>query len=49
MAGSWPALHRLLDGYLEAGLTKFVVRPAGPIPFPAFVERFVKELHPLED
>jgi probable F420-dependent oxidoreductase len=49
MAGSWPALHRLLDGYLKAGLTKFVVRPAGPIPFTAFVERFAKELHPLEN
>lgn len=49
IAGSWDGLHRLLDGYLEAGLTKFVVRPAGPIPFERFVERFVKELHPLEN
>jgi len=49
LAGSWDHLHRLLDGYLEAGLTKFVVRPAGQIPFEAFVERFAKELHPLEN
>lgn len=49
VAGSWPELHRLLDGYLEAGLTKFVVRPASPIPFAAFVERFVRELHPLQN
>jgi probable F420-dependent oxidoreductase len=49
LAGSWPDLHRMLDGYLEAGLTKFVVRPAGAIPFPSFVERFVRELHPLEN
>ncbi len=47
LAGSWEDLHRLLDGYLEAGLTKFVVRPAGQVPFEGFVERFVKELHPL--
>lgn len=49
LAGSWEHLHRLLDGYLEAGLTKFVVRPAGQVPFERFVERFVKELHPLEN
>lgn len=49
LAGSWDDLHRLLDGYLEAGLTKFVVRPGAPIPFERFVERFVKELHPLEN
>ena len=49
MAGSWDDLHRLLDGYLEAGLTKFVVRPAGEVAFETFVERFVKELHPLEN
>lgn len=50
MAGTWSDLHRLLDGYLEAGLTKFVVRPAGPTPhYETFVERFVRELHPLEN
>jgi len=49
VATSWPALHRLLDGHVEAGLTKFVIRPAGPQPFEAFLERFVSELGPREN
>jgi len=48
VAGTWPALHRLLEGYVEAGLTKFVVRPAGAQPFEEFLDRFVTELMPLE-
>src|SRR5215472_6637670 len=48
VAGSWPALHRLLDGYLEAGLTKFVIRPAGPGTFDEFLERFLAELQPRQ-
>ena len=46
VAADWPALHRLLDGHIAAGLTKFVIRPAGPQPFEAFLERFVTELGP---
>jgi probable F420-dependent oxidoreductase len=49
IAGSWPQLHRLLDGYLSAGLTKFVIRPAGPGPFEGFLERYLAELHPLQN
>jgi len=48
VAGSWPALHRLLDGYIEAGLTKFVVRPAGAQPYEDFLDRFVTELMPRQ-
>jgi probable F420-dependent oxidoreductase len=48
LAGSWPALHRLLEGHIEAGLTKFVVRPAGDQPFEEFLDRFVRELMPLQ-
>ncbi|QIS21953.1 TIGR03854 family LLM class F420-dependent oxidoreductase [Nocardia terpenica] len=48
-AGSWPDLHRLLDGYLEAGLTKFVVRSTADQPFGDFVERFVAELVPRQN
>ncbi|ATL69679.1 TIGR03854 family LLM class F420-dependent oxidoreductase [Nocardia terpenica] len=48
-AGSWPDLHRLLDGYLEAGLTKFVVRSTTGQPFGEFVERFVAELIPRQN
>lgn len=48
-AADWPQLHRLLDGYLAAGLTKFVIRPAGGAPPEAFVERFVAELLPRQN
>jgi probable F420-dependent oxidoreductase len=48
LAGSWPALHRLLEGHIEAGLTKFVVRPAGAQPFEEFLDRVVRELLPLQ-
>jgi probable F420-dependent oxidoreductase len=48
VAGSWPALHRMLDGYIEAGLTKFVVRPAGAQSFEEFLDRFVRELIPVQ-
>jgi probable F420-dependent oxidoreductase len=44
IAGGWDQLHRQLDGYLEAGLTKFVIRPAGQVPVDGFVDRFVAEL-----
>ncbi len=48
IADGWPALHRLLDGYLEAGLTKFVVRPAEARDFDRFLDRFVAELLPRQ-
>jgi probable F420-dependent oxidoreductase len=44
IAGGWDQLHRQLDGYLDAGLTKFVIRPAGRVPVDGFVDRFVAEL-----
>lgn len=49
MAGSWPDLHRLLDGYLAAGLTKFVVYHRGPQPFAEFLDTFVAELLPRQN
>lgn len=49
VAGSWPALHRLLEGHLEAGLTKFVIRPADSQPFEEFLDRFLVELMPLQN
>ena len=49
IAGSWPELHRQIDGYVAAGLTKFVVRPAGRESIDAFVDRFVAELLPREN
>jgi probable F420-dependent oxidoreductase len=49
IAGSWGELHRQLDGYLAAGLTKFVIRPADRSPVDEFVDRFVAELLPREN
>lgn len=44
VAAGWDALHRQLDAYLEAGLTKFVIRPVGTAPLDGFIDRFVDEL-----
>ncbi|KAA9158613.1 TIGR03854 family LLM class F420-dependent oxidoreductase [Amycolatopsis acidicola] len=49
VAGSWADLHRLLDGYLEAGLTKFVVYHRGNGPFDEFADRFAEELLPRQN
>ncbi|MGW1739792.1 TIGR03854 family LLM class F420-dependent oxidoreductase [Nocardia sp. NPDC001965] len=49
VAGSWPELHRLIDGYLEAGLSKFVVVPADGKPLDGFLDRFVTELLPRQN
>lgn len=49
IAASWPDLHRLLDGYLAAGLTKFVIYHRGPQPFAEFVDRFAAELLPRQN
>ena len=43
----------MIGQYVEAGLTKFVVRPAsglpGPASFGSFVDGFVRELVPLQN
>lgn len=44
IAVGWDQLHRRLDAYLEAGLTKFVIRPAGSASVDGFLDRFVTEL-----
>jgi len=44
IAAGWDRLHRQLDEYIEAGLTKFVVRPVGEAPTEPFLDRFVTEL-----
>jgi probable F420-dependent oxidoreductase len=44
IAAGWDRLHRQLDAYLDAGLTKFVIRPAGRGPLDGFIDRFVAEL-----
>ncbi|RAV11623.1 TIGR03854 family LLM class F420-dependent oxidoreductase [Mycolicibacterium sp. GF69] len=49
IAADWPQLHRQLDAYLDAGLTKFVIRPAGRLRMTEFVDRFVAELVPRQN
>jgi probable F420-dependent oxidoreductase len=50
VAADWPALHRQLDAYIDAGLTKFVIRPLGAGPDAAdFVDRFARELLPRQN
>jgi probable F420-dependent oxidoreductase len=49
VADGWPQLHRMIDGYLEAGLTKFVIRPTGGVGTDEFVDRFAAELLPREN
>lgn len=44
VAAGWARLHRQLDAYLEAGLTKFVIRPVGATSLDGFIDRFVTEL-----
>lgn len=49
VAQDWAALHRQIDAYLAAGLTKFVIRPAGGASIDRFLETFVSELLPREN
>jgi probable F420-dependent oxidoreductase len=49
IADSWSRLHRQLDAYLEAGLSKFVIRSAGLCSASAFIDRFVAELLPRQN
>ncbi|WP_319452311.1 MULTISPECIES: TIGR03854 family LLM class F420-dependent oxidoreductase [unclassified Mycobacterium] len=49
VADGWDALHRKIDEYVAAGLTKFVVRPAGSADLPMFTQRFAAELLPREN
>lgn len=44
IAVGWDRLHRQLDAYIDAGLTKFVIRPAGGAPLDGFLDRFVSEV-----
>ncbi|MFI6864193.1 TIGR03854 family LLM class F420-dependent oxidoreductase [Streptomyces sp. NPDC050421] len=49
VADGWPELHRLLDCYTEAGLSKFVVYSAGGRSFDSFLDRFEAELLPRQN
>jgi probable F420-dependent oxidoreductase len=53
VAVGWDGARRMIGQYVEAGLSKFVVRPAlpisGPGPFGSFFDGFVRELMPLQN
>ncbi len=49
VAQDWAQLHRQLDAYLAAGLTKFVIRPAGGGGLDRFLDTFIAELLPREN
>ena len=49
IAADWDRLHRQLDAYVDAGLTKFVIRPTGAAPLDGFLDRFAAELIPRQN
>ncbi len=49
VARGWDGARRMIGQYVEAGLSKFVVRPASPGPFGPFLEGFARELMPLQN
>ena len=49
VAADWTQLHRRLDEYVDAGLTKFVIRPAGAIGTQDFLDTFIKEVLPRQN
>jgi probable F420-dependent oxidoreductase len=49
VATSWPAARRMIEEYVAAGLTKFVIRPAAATAsWPGFLESFAAEMMPLQ-
>src|SRR5215472_13015611 len=49
VARGWDDARRMIGQYVEAGLSKFVVRPASPGPFGPFLDGFVRELLPIQN
>ena len=50
VAAGWDGARRMIEQYVGAGLSKFVVRPATrPESFGSFVDGFVRELMPLQN
>ena len=50
VADGWDGARRMLDQYVEAGLSKFVIRPAAAPPsLASFVDGFTRELMPLQN
>ncbi|UUV33257.1 TIGR03854 family LLM class F420-dependent oxidoreductase [Amycolatopsis roodepoortensis] len=49
IAGGWRAARDLIAEHVDAGLSKFVLYPAGPEPIERFVENFVEHAVPLQN
>ena len=50
VAAGWDGARRMIEQHVQAGLSKFVVRPATrPEPLGSFVDGFVRELMPLQN
>jgi len=51
MASTWADARRMVEGYVKAGLSKFVIRPAAPGEggIERFVDEFVAQMLPLEN
>jgi len=49
VALGWDGARRMIGQYVEAGLSKFVVRPASPGPFGPFLDGFLRELLPIQN
>ncbi len=49
VASSWPDARRLIEQYVAAGITKFVIRPAATAPsLDGFLGQFEREMMPLQ-
>ncbi|MEU9693134.1 TIGR03854 family LLM class F420-dependent oxidoreductase [Amycolatopsis japonica] len=49
IADGWNAARDLIAEHIDAGLSKFVLYPAGPEPIERFVENFVEHAVPLQN
>jgi len=50
IADGWAGARAMISAFTDAGLSKFVVRPAvSPASFEAFIEAFTRELMPLQN
>ncbi len=49
VAANWGHARQLIEAYVEAGISKFVIRPASaPAPLGQFIEHFAREMLPLQ-
>jgi len=50
VATGWGDARKLIEAYVAAGISKFVIRPAGtPASLDRFVEDFAREMMPLQN